>query len=204
MRATLDAAEATEFEDGMHGLLVWGIATLLAGIITAATLQLIPRAPGMAAGAPGATTSVPGESIIGYDLDRLFRGGERRPDGDLSYDRAEAARILFTTSSHSGMDPSDRAYLARLVSADTGVAAAEAERRVDEVAARTKQDISRARSSTVILAFMVGAASLLGSIAAWMAAVTGGSIRDGRETIPALWDWGKTVTVRRTHSSMPN
>ena len=55
-------------------------------------------------------------------------------------DRAEAARILFTTSSHSGMDPSDRTYLARLVSADTGVAAADAERRVDEVAARAKQD----------------------------------------------------------------
>jgi hypothetical protein len=203
MRAPVDVGEATEFQDGMHGLVVWGLATLLAGIIAAATLQLLTRTPGVAAAAPGATTSVPGESIIAYDLDRLFRGGERRSGGDLSYDRAEAARILFTTSSHSGMDPSDRAYLARLVSADTGLAAADAERRVDEVAARAKQDISRARSSAVILAFMAGAAALLGAIAAWTAAVTGGSYRDGRETIPTLWDWGRSTQVRRSHSSIP-
>jgi predicted transcriptional regulator len=62
--------------------------------------------------------------------------------------------------------------------------------RVDEVAARAKQDISRARSSAVILAFMAGAAALLGAIAAWAAAVTAGRYRDGQEAIPALWDWG--------------
>jgi hypothetical protein len=59
MRAPFDVGEATEFQDGMHGLLVWGIATLLAGIITAATLQLVPRTPGVAAAAPGAATSFP-------------------------------------------------------------------------------------------------------------------------------------------------
>jgi predicted transcriptional regulator len=203
MRAPFDVGEATEFQDGMHGLIVWGIATLLAGVIAAATLQLVTRTPGVAAAAPGATTSVPGESIIAYDLDRLFRGGERRSGGDLSYDRAEAARILFTTSSHSGMDPSDRSYLARLVSADTGLAAADAERRVDEVAARAKQDISHARSSAVILAFMAGAAAILGAIAAWTAAITGGRYRDGHEAIPALWDWGRTPDVRRARSSLP-
>ena len=128
--------------------------------------------------------------LIAYELDRLFRGAERRTGGDLSYDRAEAARILLTTSSHSGMDPADRGYLAKLIAADTGTAAPDAERRVDDVAARAKQDINRARSSAVILAFMAGAAALLGAIAAWAAAVTGGRYRDGREAVPALWDWG--------------
>jgi hypothetical protein len=132
---------------------VWGIATLLAGILATVSLPLLSRTPGGAAATPNATTSVPGESLIAYELDRLFRGSERRTGGDLSYDRAEAARILLTTSSHSGMDPADRAYLAKLVAADTGTAAPEAERRVDEVATRAKQDISRARSSAVILAF---------------------------------------------------
>ena len=66
----------------------------------------------------------------------------------------------------------------------------DAEHRVDEVATRAKQDISRARSSAVILAFMAGAAALLGAIAAWAAAVTAGRYRDGQEAIPALWDWG--------------
>jgi hypothetical protein len=156
MRRRSDPSELPEFQDGMHGLLVWGIATLLAGLIAAMTVPLLPRTPGMAAGTPQAASSVPGEGLIAYELDRLFRGSERRTGGDLSYYRAEAARILLTTSSHSGMDPTDRAYLAKLVAADTGTAAPDAERRVDEVAARAKQDISRARSSAVILAFMAG------------------------------------------------
>jgi predicted transcriptional regulator len=189
MRRRYDPGELPEFQDGMHGLLVWGIATLLAGIIAAVTLPLLARTPGVAAGTPNVTSSVPGESLIAFELDRLFRGSERRTGGDLSYDRAEAARILFTTSSHSGMDPTDRAYLARLVAADTGTLGPDAERRVDEVAARVKQEISRARSSAVILAFMAGAAALLGAIAAWAAAITAGRYRDGREPIPYFLDW---------------
>lgn len=64
------------------------------------------------------------------------------------------------------MDGGDRVYLAHLVAADTGAPAADADRRVDEVASLVKQDLSRARSSAVILAFMAGAAALLGAIAA--------------------------------------
>ena len=201
LRRRHDPGEPAEFQDGMHGLLVWGIATLLAGLLAAVTVPLLPRMPGVAPGTPHATSSVPGESLIGFELDRLFRGSERRTGGDLSYDRAEAARILLTTSSHSGMDPGDRAYLAKLVAADTGSAVPDAERRVDEAAMRAKQDINRARSSAVILAFMTGAAALLGAIAAWAAAVTGGRYRDGSEPIPYLFDWG---AERATERSRPN
>jgi predicted transcriptional regulator len=204
MRRRYDPGEFPEFQDGMHGLLVWGIATLVAGLIAVVTLPLLPRTPGMAAGTPHATSSVPGESLIGFELDRLFRGSERRTGGDLSYDRAEAARILLTTSSHSGMDPADRTYLARLVASDTGTPAPDAERRVDEVAARVKQDISRARSSAVILAFMAGAAALLGAIAAWAAAITAGRFRDGREPVPYLLDWGIESRSRATQPSTPH
>ena len=196
MRRRYEPGELPEFQDGMHGLLVWGIATLLAGLIAAMTVPLLPRTPGMAAGTPQAASSVPGEGLIGFELDRLFRGSERRTGGDLSYDRAEAARILLTTSSHSGMDPADRAYLAKLIASDTGTPTPDAERRVDEVAARVKQDISRARSSAVILAFMAGAAALLGAIAAWAAAITAGRYRDGREPIPYLFDWSSESRAR--------
>ena len=204
MRRRYDPGELPEFQDGMHGLLVWGIATLLAGLIVAVTLPLLTRTPGVAAATPSATSSVPGESLIAFELDRLFRGSERRTGGDLSYDRAEAARILLTTSSHSGMDPTDRAYLARLVAADTGTPAPDAERRVDEVAARVKQDISRARSSAVILAFMAGAAALLGAIAAWAAAISAGRYRDGREPIPYLLDWSIESRSWGTQQSIPH
>ena len=204
LRRRYDAGELVEFQDGMHGLLVWGMATLLAGLLVAVTVPLLPRTPGAVSGAPQPTNSVAGESLIGCELDRLFRGSERRTGGDLSYDRAEAARILLTTSSHSGMDPGDRAYLAKLVAADTGAAAPDAERRVDEAAVRAKQDINRARSSAVILAFMAGAAALLGAIAAWAAAVTGGRYSDGREPIPYLFDWGAESRSRATQRSLPH
>ena len=198
MRRRYDPGELPEFQDGMHGLLVWGIATLLAGLIAAIALPLLPRTPGVAAATPNATSSVPGESVIAFELDRLFRGSERRTGGELTYDRAEAARILLTTSSHTGMDPTDRTYLARLIAADTGTSAPDAERRVDEVAARVRQDISRARSSAVILAFMAGVAALLGAIVAWAAAISAGRYRDGREPIPYLLDWSIESRSRGT------
>lgn len=189
MRRPYGPAENPEYEDGMHGLLVWGLATLLSGLVAVTTVSFLQRAPGGVAASSQATSTVPGERLIGFELDRLFRGSERRAGGDLIYDRSEAARILLTTSSHSGMDPSDRAYLAKLIAADTGAPAPDAERRVDEAASHVKQDINRARSSAVILAFMIGAATLLGAVAAWAAAITAGRHRDGREPVPYLFDW---------------
>ena len=99
------------------------------------------------------------------------------------------AGILLTTASHRGMQPEDRAYLVRLTTAYTGLAQPDAERRVDEVAARAKEDISRARRSAVILAFTAGAAALLGAAVAWFAACAGGRVRDGEAPPHALFDW---------------
>ena len=174
----------------MHGLLVWALATLLTAMIGLAIAQALPRLA-----APSGATSVAGENLIAFDLDRLFRS-ERRTDADLDYPRAEAARILLTTSSHRGMRPDDRAYLVRLVAAQTGLAQPEAERRVEEAVARTKDNIARARRSAVIIAFAAGAVALLGAAACWFAACAGGRVRDGELAPHALWDWRKPV--RRT------
>jgi hypothetical protein len=67
----------------------------------------------------------------------------------------------------------DRTYLTRLVVAQTGLAPPEAERRVDAAIVRARDNIRRARRSAVIIAFMAGAAALLGAAAAWFAAGTG-------------------------------
>jgi hypothetical protein len=197
IRAPLTPAssEEVEFRDGIHGLLVWALATVLAVLLAFAAAQSLTRLAAPAGGSAGPAASVAGENLIAYDLDRLFRG-ERRPEGDVSAVRAEAARILLTTSSHRGMTSEDRTYLARLVSARTGLAAPDAERRVDEVAARAKENIQRARKSAVILAFSAAAAALLGAAMAWFAACAGGRIRDGADTPSMLWDWGRPL--RRT------
>ncbi len=194
MCARLSSREDTDLRDGLHGLLVWALATLLATLIGLATAQSLARL-GAPSGVQGSSTSVGGENLIAYDLDRLFRA-ERRPNADLDYPRAEAARILMTTSSHSGMQPEDRAYLVRLTAANTGLAQPDAERRVDEVAARAKENIARARRSAVILAFSAAAAALLGAAVAWFAACAGGRVRDGEVSPHALLDWGRPI--RRT------
>jgi hypothetical protein len=191
MRARLTSREDADLRDGLHGLLVWGLATLLTAVIGLATVQSLTRLAAPSGGQAGAS-SVGGENLIAYDLDRLFRA-ERRPNADLEYPRSEAARILLTASSHRGVQADDRAYLVRLTVANTALAQPDAERRVDEAIAHAKEDISRARRSAVILAFMVGAAALLGAAASWFAACAGGQVRDGVVPAHTLLDWGKPV-----------
>lgn len=186
-----NTAEIIEFRDGVHGLLVWALSTLMTGLIALTIVQATPRltTPRVSS----TETSVAGENLIASDLDRLFRS-DRRPaglDGNLSYSRAEAARILLTASSHRGMQADDRTYLVKLVTTLTGVAPPDAERRVDQVIAQAKEDILLARRTGVILGFMVGAAALLGAAAAWYVACATGRHRDGRATLHPLWDWGR-------------
>jgi hypothetical protein len=193
-RPVAGVPDDVEFRDGMHGLVVWALATLLTGLIALAAVQATSRVS-PTSGAER-STSVAGENIIAYDLDRLFRS-DRRPQGsqgDTSYTRAEAARILLTASSHRGLQADDRTYLVHLVSVMTGLAPPDAERRVDDVVARAKENVSRARHAAIILGFMVGAAALLGAVAAWYASCAAGRMRDGREEAHPLWDWRRPVS----------
>jgi hypothetical protein len=133
-------------------------------------------------------TSVAGENIIAFDLDRLFRGG-RLSANDIVYPRSEAARILMSGSSHRGMLADDRNYLVRLVAANTGLSAADADRRVTEVSAQAKQNIERARASFAIVAFMVAVSALAGAAMAWFVACTAGHHQRSPDRIPEFWNW---------------
>ncbi|MCC6888811.1 MAG: hypothetical protein IT536_09775 [Hyphomicrobiales bacterium] len=190
LRSSLAAgADEIEFRDGIHGLLVWAIAMLLTVLMAYAAAQSLTRLSAPSGGGSGSAQSVAGENIIAFDLDRLFRS-ERRPQNvDLTYARSEAARILLTASSHRGVLADDRAYLIRLTAANTGLAPPEAEKRVDTVIAQARENIRRARRSAVILAFMAGAAALLGAAVAWFAACAGGRHRDGGAAPSMTWGW---------------
>jgi hypothetical protein len=172
-----------ELRDGYHGLVVWGLMTVATAVLLLIAANGLQRLAAPSGAGAGPSASVGGENIIAYDLDRLFRGA--RPGGDMTQLRAEAARILLTTSSHRGMLPDDRTYLVRLVEGVTGLAPADAQARVNDVSARAKQNIDRARNSGVIVAFMTAAAALLGAIAAWFASMAGGRQRDG---IVPVWE----------------
>ncbi len=175
--ATALPGQEVEFRDGAHGLAVWALATLLTAILALGTAQALTRLSAPSSGASGLATSIASENLIAYDLDRLFRGD--RQETDITYPRAEAGRILLTASSHRGMLPEDRSYLIRLVAVRIGLAEPEATRRVDDVIARARENLQRARRSAAILGFMAAAAALLGAAAAWFAACAGGRHRDG-------------------------
>jgi hypothetical protein len=197
MRAPLDGSDnEIEFRDGAHGVLVWAIAMVLTVLMTWAVAQSLTRLAGPSGGPPGSAQSVAGENIIAYDLDRLFRA-ERRPQNvDLTYARSEAARILLTSAGHSGITSDDRAYLVRLTASNTGLTPPEAEMRVEAVIAQARDNIRNARRSAVILAFMAGAAALLGAAVAWFAACAGGKHRDGRSAPSMMWGLRGPRTVR--------
>lgn len=187
VRLGVGAAPEIEFRDGMHGILVWALATLLAAVMALSIAALAPRLT--APSGAGPVSSVAGENIIAFDLDRLFRGDRRIPAAELTQARAEAARILMTGSSHSGMQADDRAYLVRLTSAYTGLPQADADKRVMEVAGAARENINRARRAAAILAFMVAAAALVGAAVAWFAAVAAGRHREGLDPVSDWWSW---------------
>jgi hypothetical protein len=83
------------------------------------------------------------------------------------------------------MSSDDRAYLVQQVAAITGLSPGDAERRVDGAVANARTAINRTRRSTVIAAFSLATALLLGAIAAWAASCMGGRHRDGA----ALPEW---------------
>jgi hypothetical protein len=178
-------SSVVEFRDGVHGVLAWAIAVVVSGVIIAASVAGVASKAVEPASSSAATA---GEPVIAYELDRLLRTERRVAEADLTYTRAEAGRILLAATGRQGISPEDRSYLARLVASKTGIAAPDAERRVDVAITAATTAVHKARRSAVILGFSTAASLLLGAVAAWYAACAGGRHRD--EAVPPLsWRW---------------
>ena len=186
-----------ERRDGLHGLMSWALAVLIgAALLAIIGAAAIDRSP-TRSGAGNATSAEP---LLSYELDKLFRAPRRPPNTDMRDARAEAGRILMTSSSHSGVSADDRTYLVQQVAALTGLAAPDSERRVDAAIAQSQTAISRARRNSVMIAFSVAVAALIGAAVAWAAAVAGGRHRDG-DPLP---NWmASSNRFHRTPRAMP-
>jgi hypothetical protein len=196
MRSDAVAADPLEIEhsDGVHGLGAWALAVVLGGFL--ATFLGSATLTRSGTNLPSARTSA-AEPLLSYEIDRLFRPARRAANVDLSQERAEAGRILLTSSSHYGVSAEDRAYLVQMVGAVTGLAGPDAERRVDTAISNSQTAIARSRRSSVILAFSVAAALLLGAVISWAAASVGGRHRDGAPMPHWLGNTGRSeVPVR--------
>lgn len=179
-------ADEIEFRDGVHGLLVWALAVVIGGVLAWATATAISSVS-------AATTAVErpaaGEpAFLALELDRLFRS-ERRPERADPDARAEAGRIILTGLGRRDLATEDRAQLVRLVSARTGLTAADADRRVTQIVTEAREAARRARASAILIGFMTAASLVAGAAAAWVAAGLGGKHRDQSISPPLRWQW---------------
>jgi hypothetical protein len=180
--------DEVEFRDGAHGLMVWGIGVLIGAVLLAVTATTF--AASNVSSPARDTAGAP--SFLSYEIDRLFRG-ERRAPADV---RAEAGRILMKGLGRTEVPAEDRSQLVRLVSAVSGLPAADAEKRVTQVMSDSQHDASQARRSAVILGFSLAAGLAAAAAAAWAAAGVGGRHRDGEFAPPMRFGTVGAVLVR--------
>jgi hypothetical protein len=176
--ATVAAADEIEFRDGMHGVLAWALAIVIGAVLAIGVAGAAAPAAVPGSGGAGPSTSVAGENSIAYELDQLFRSDRPWPAQDMEYARAEAARILLTSSGHSGVSQEDRDYLTTLVSTRARVSPEEADSRVSKIIPRAHDALKRARAAGVMIAFLSAVALLLGAAVSWYAAAEGGRERE--------------------------
>ena len=187
------------FRDTAHGFLAWAFATLLGASALSSTTAYLANSSAAGSGvvASQASRSVNPAEIY---VDKLFRAGPpmqvspvapssadsspanpTAPTGTNSrQSRAEVLR-LWTVSFRNNQDLSatDKAYVAQVVAARTGLSQADAEKRVNDVITEAKTAADDARKGAAKLSFWLTAAMLFGAFAASLAAVEGGSLRDG-------------------------
>ncbi|MBY5542444.1 hypothetical protein HFO60_20860 [Rhizobium leguminosarum] len=188
------------FRDTAHGFISWALATIfVAGFLASSLTSLAgagAQAVGSAAQAVGSTATAAGTAAASSTASPMdlptayFTDALLRPDQARAAATAEVSRILLNGAAEGQIPDDDKAYLATIVSARTGLSEADARTRVDtvlkriddaKVAAQKAADEARKAASTTAL---LGALSLLiGAFIAAAAAAFGGSQRDEEEDL---------------------
>ena len=192
----------------LAGSVTSGVGGALHAVGGAASAGLQGAAAGAAAGPPGMPGGGPSAAMT-YDIDKLFRSGSGgaasgvagasagsassnagspAPGMDMSSDpRVEAVYIAFHAAANPGQGVSDddRAYLAQLVQAQTGVTPAEAQKRVDDFVTATinaenkaRAAVDAARKGAAEASIFTALALLVGAFIASVSAALGGRLRD--------------------------
>ena len=189
-RRHFDANEdESDLRDGAHGLLVWAGAAVLGSIIAIGGIGAAASTVGnVAATATNAASNVAEGTADNLDpnayfIDTMFRSNQP-VEADVARD--EAGRIFTQAALNDGtFADADRTYLANIVAANTGIAPAEAQTRVDQAIANVEAarqeaiEAARiARNTAIISAFLLAASLLISAIGAYWAAQKGGNHRD--------------------------
>jgi hypothetical protein len=196
------------FRDAAQGFMVWAIGVVaMASIVGALGLYAASTTAQVAAGLTANATPTSSDRsmtasnpVTDYYVDALLRpaangpataGGQpatvgvapggAQPAGNAEA-RAEIARIINHGIEQGRLDDSDRTYLAQLVAARTGLPPDEAQRRVTQTEANARDAVKdttdKAAKSGAYLAFWTFMALLFGAVAATLAGMVGGQLRD--------------------------
>ena len=172
------------FRDTAHGFLAWAAASVLGAVLLVSPASSLIG--GTLSGATQAAANSAQTSPLDGYVDTLLRPDNPSAQGqqDPAATRAEMAR-LFTTSFHNGSDLSatDRSYVAKVVSARTGLSQADADKRVNDLVTQVKTDMDKARKAAMQIAIWLTLSLFIGAFSASLAATEGGGLRDGT--------WGK-------------
>jgi hypothetical protein len=197
------------FRDTAHGFVSWAIATIfVAGFLASSLASLagagasavgtVAQTAGLAGGAAAASSSDNGSNSSGassatsYFTDAMLRPQQisARAETDNGAATAEISRILVNGAAAGSISEDDKAYMAGIVAARTGLSPQEARARVDgvlkriddaKVAAKKAADEARKAAATTAL---IGSLSLLvGAFISCAAAALGGRQRDEEEDV---------------------
>jgi hypothetical protein len=173
------------FRDTAHGFLSWALATIVGTVLLAGAASSVVgggvRAASSVAGGAAQTAS----NVSGYTVDSLFRSQQDDASAGSGDVVGQATRILANGVRNGDVPAADRSYLAQLVAGKTGISQADAQKRVDDTIAATKdaetktrQAADAARKATATFAIFTALSLLIGAFVACAAAAYGGNVRD--------------------------
>jgi hypothetical protein len=179
------------FRDTAHGFVTWALATVLLAVTIASAASSI-IGTGVRAGATlgsgaaqGAVNAAPHAAVNGYDVDVLFRSTQPDSSASATDVRAETTRILAKGLTTGDVSAADRAYVAQMIAARTGIAQPDAQRRVDDVVAQlnaaetqARKGTDAARKAAATASILTALSMLIGAFIACAAAALGGRERD--------------------------
>ena len=196
-----------QFRDGSYGFAVWalgvvlGAALVLSGVSGALKTATEATTAVAAAGTAGAAANpAAGQAVArvameptDYAVDRLLApapGAARGPQLNRADLAAPITRTFAANLGKPQLDPRDRTYLAQLVTQQTGLPQADAEKRVDEAFTELKaaeqkvrDAADKARKASLIAAFLAAATMAIGCAAACAGAALGARHRDERTAL---------------------
>jgi hypothetical protein len=179
------------FRDTAHGFITWALATVILAIVIAAAAAAsvgtaVRAGATLGSGAAhAAANAAPYTAVSGYDVDMLFRSTQPDTNASAADVRAETTRILTKGLTTGDVSAADRAYVAQMIAARTGIAQPDAARRIDDVVAqlnaaeaKARQAADTARKAAATASILTALSMLIGAFIACAAAALGGRERD--------------------------